>query len=169
MLPLTPLPARIHHCNSTGLSSLICLQRLTNTTLHALSGPKSFRECHVSALDLRRPSSSVSSWCTGAPTLWTTTMNYLGSTSRRHLWATSSAAVSAGTAPTSCTNPSYYRIPSSQLPAAKKQRLIDAMKVTLEIAKELTDVPPPLKSCLAGINALIKHYDVRFHRIKSQQ
>ena len=31
----------------------------------------------------------------------------------------------------------------------------------LDIAKESTDVFPPLKSCLGGINALIKHYEVR--------
>src|SRR5882757_9368488 len=31
----------------------------------------------------------------------------------------------------------------------------------LDIAKESTDVFPPLKSCLGGVNALIKHYEVR--------
>ena len=31
----------------------------------------------------------------------------------------------------------------------------------LDIAKESTDAFPPLKSCLGGINALIKHYEVR--------
>ena len=31
----------------------------------------------------------------------------------------------------------------------------------LDIAKESADVFPPLKACLGGINALIKHYDVR--------
>ena len=30
----------------------------------------------------------------------------------------------------------------------------------LDIAKESSDAFPPLKSCLGGINALIKHYDV---------
>ena len=34
----------------------------------------------------------------------------------------------------------------------------------LDIAKESSDAFPPLKSCLGGINALIKHYDVRRHR-----
>ena len=34
----------------------------------------------------------------------------------------------------------------------------------LDIAKESADVFPPLKSCLGGINALIKHYDVRQHQ-----
>jgi hypothetical protein len=32
----------------------------------------------------------------------------------------------------------------------------------LDIAKESSDAFPPLKSCLGGINALIKHYDVRW-------
>ena len=35
----------------------------------------------------------------------------------------------------------------------------------LDIAKESTDAFPPLKSCLGGINALIKHYDVRLRRM----
>jgi len=35
----------------------------------------------------------------------------------------------------------------------------------LDIAKESSDVFPPLKSCLGGINALIKHYDVRRYRV----
>ena len=35
----------------------------------------------------------------------------------------------------------------------------------LDIAKESTDAFPPLKSCLGGINALIKHYDVRLRQI----
>ena len=30
----------------------------------------------------------------------------------------------------------------------------------MDIAKESSDAFPPLKSCLGGINALIKHYDV---------
>lgn len=34
-----------------------------------------------------------------------------------------------------------------------------------DIAKESTDAFPPLKSCLGGINALIKHYDVRRYKI----
>ena len=33
--------------------------------------------------------------------------------------------------------------------------------VLLDVAKESADACPPLKSCLGGINALIKHYDVR--------
>jgi len=35
----------------------------------------------------------------------------------------------------------------------------------LDIAKESSDAFPPLKACLGGINALIKHYDVRLYRI----
>jgi len=35
----------------------------------------------------------------------------------------------------------------------------------LDIAKESADAFPPLKSCLGGISALIKHYDVRLYRI----
>ena len=34
----------------------------------------------------------------------------------------------------------------------------------LDIAKESSDAFPPLKSCLGGINALIKHYEVRRYR-----
>ena len=57
---------------------------------------------------------------------------------------------------------------SSQLPAATKERIIDATKAILDIANESADAFPPLKSCLGGINALIKHYEVRFHRIASR-
>ncbi|KAF9789294.1 hypothetical protein BJ322DRAFT_1105154 [Thelephora terrestris] len=42
---------------------------------------------------------------------------------------------------------------------AKKQRFIDAFKTLLDIAKESSDVFPPLKGCLGGISALIKHYE----------
>ena len=35
----------------------------------------------------------------------------------------------------------------------------------LDIAKESSDWFPPLKSCLGGINALIKHYDVCSYQI----
>ena len=35
----------------------------------------------------------------------------------------------------------------------------------LDIAKESADSLPPLKSCLGGINAVIKHYEVRFCRL----
>lgn len=47
----------------------------------------------------------------------------------------------------------------------KKQRFIDGTKILLDVAKESADAFPPLKSCLGGIGALIKHYEVRFHRI----
>ena len=50
-------------------------------------------------------------------------------------------------------------------PTAKKQRFIDVVKMLLDIAKESSDAFPPLKSCLGGINALIKHYEVRRHQI----
>jgi len=35
----------------------------------------------------------------------------------------------------------------------------------LDIAKESSDAFPPLKSCLGGINALIKHYEVRWNKV----
>jgi len=35
----------------------------------------------------------------------------------------------------------------------------------LDIAKESADAFLPLKSCLGGISALIKHYDVRPYRV----
>jgi len=47
--------------------------------------------------------------------------------------------------------------------AAKTTQFIDTVKVLLDIAKESADVFPPLKSCLGGINALIKHYEVRWY------
>lgn len=56
-------------------------------------------------------------------------------------------------------------VQTSRHPAAKKQRVADATKVLLDIAKESADAFPPLKSCLGGISALINHYDVRFYRI----
>ena len=58
-----------------------------------------------------------------------------------------------------CMNP-ITAAPISILPATKKQRFIDGMRVVLNIAKESADACPPLKSCLGGIEALIKHYDV---------
>jgi len=33
--------------------------------------------------------------------------------------------------------------------------------MVLDVAKESSDWFPPLKACLGGINALVKHYDVR--------
>ena len=52
-----------------------------------------------------------------------------------------------------------------ELFAATKQRVIDATKMILEIAKESADICPPLKSFLGGISALMKLCEVRFHRI----
>jgi len=43
--------------------------------------------------------------------------------------------------------------------SSKKQRLIDAAKVLLDVAKESADAFVPLKSCLGCICALIKHYE----------
>ncbi|KAF9784597.1 hypothetical protein BJ322DRAFT_1195506 [Thelephora terrestris] len=40
-----------------------------------------------------------------------------------------------------------------------KRQLIDGTKIVLDIAKESADAFPPLKSCLGGITALIKHYE----------
>ena len=45
-----------------------------------------------------------------------------------------------------------------------KQRFIDATKSLLDIANESADAFPPLKSCVGGINALIKYYEVRLRR-----
>jgi len=44
--------------------------------------------------------------------------------------------------------------------AAKRQRVVDATKILLDVAKESSDWFPPLKSALGGVNALIKHYEV---------
>lgn len=46
------------------------------------------------------------------------------------------------------------------VPPAKKHRVVDCVKVLLDIAKESADWFPPLKSALGGVNALIKHYEV---------
>jgi hypothetical protein len=43
---------------------------------------------------------------------------------------------------------------------AKRQRVSDATKILLDVAKESADWFPPLKSALGGVNALIKHYEV---------
>ena len=43
---------------------------------------------------------------------------------------------------------------------AKKQRVVDVVKILLDIAKESADWFPPLKSALGGVTALIKHYEV---------
>lgn len=48
---------------------------------------------------------------------------------------------------------------SAGLPA-KRQRIGDFVKITLDIAKESTDVGNPLKAVLAGLRALVEHYEV---------
>jgi len=57
------------------------------------------------------------------------------------------------------------RLPSSQpfdrsSLTAKRQRVVDAGKILLDVAKESADWFPPLKSALGGVNALIKHCEV---------
>jgi len=42
----------------------------------------------------------------------------------------------------------------------KKQRVVDFVKILLDVAKESSDWFPPLKSALGGVNALIRHYEV---------
>ncbi|KAF9784629.1 hypothetical protein BJ322DRAFT_855846 [Thelephora terrestris] len=42
---------------------------------------------------------------------------------------------------------------------SKKVRLVNGIKMLLDIAKESADACPPLKSCLGGITALIRHYE----------
>ena len=70
----------------------------------------------------------------------------------------------AGIEPSSGTRPSYFLFQTSQFSPVKKRRLVDATKMLLDIAKESADALPPLKSCLGGITALIKHYEVRLRR-----
>ena len=70
--------------------------------------------------------------------------------------------------PGPCTRSDHHRNSersSSLISVAKKQRFIDATKMLLDIANEASDAFPPLKSCLGGINALIKYYEVRVHPI----
>ncbi|KAF9785412.1 hypothetical protein BJ322DRAFT_1108847 [Thelephora terrestris] len=43
--------------------------------------------------------------------------------------------------------------------SSTKRRCIDGTKILLDIAKESSDAFPPLKSCLGGITALIRHYE----------
>jgi len=43
---------------------------------------------------------------------------------------------------------------------AKRQRVADAAKILLDVAKDSSDWFPPLKLALVGVNALIKHYEV---------
>ena len=51
-------------------------------------------------------------------------------------------------------------LPMTQWLLAKKQRVVDSVKILLDIAKESADWFGPLKSALGGVNALIKHYEV---------
>jgi len=52
-------------------------------------------------------------------------------------------------------------VPNSLLPSATKQRFIDGLRMLLDIANESASALPPLKSCLGGICAIIKHCEVR--------
>ena len=52
-----------------------------------------------------------------------------------------------------------------QRSAANKKRFVDIAKILLDIAKQSSDAFPPLKSCLGGIKALIKHYEIHLFRI----
>ena len=57
------------------------------------------------------------------------------------------------------------RLPPSKISdrsilTAKRQRVVDAAKILLDVAKESSDWFPPLKSALGGVSALIKHYEV---------
>lgn len=74
--------------------------------------------------------------------------------------AASGAGIESGSRTTQC----YPLFRISRFPPAKKQRLIDGTKMLLDIAKESADAFPPLKSCLGGISALIKHHEVRLRR-----
>jgi len=61
-------------------------------------------------------------------------------------------------------NHSSPMLSADLISTATKQRILSALKIVLEIGKESAHVFPPLKSCLAVIEVLVKHYDVRFHR-----
>ena len=50
--------------------------------------------------------------------------------------------------------------PTTQWLLAKKRRVVDSVKILLDIAKESADWSGPLKSALGGVSALIKHYEV---------
>jgi len=52
----------------------------------------------------------------------------------------------------------------SDNPAENVQKEVNCIEVLLDIEKKSPDRPLPLKSALGGVNALIKHYQVRlFH------
>ena len=48
---------------------------------------------------------------------------------------------------------------------AKKQKVVDCVKILLDIAKESADWFPPLKAALGGVSALVKHYEVLIESI----
>ena len=50
--------------------------------------------------------------------------------------------------------------PTTRWLLAKKQRVVDTMKILLDVAKESADWFGPLKSALGGVSALVKHYEV---------
>ena len=76
---------------------------------------------------------------------------------------TNLGATGNNTDPNRCER--IQRLPRSQLfnrfnLPAKRQRVADAAKILLDIAKESSDWFPPLKSALGGMSALVKHYEV---------
>ena len=56
---------------------------------------------------------------------------------------------------------------TARLLLAKRQRVVDGVKILLDIAKESFDCFPPLKSALGFVNVLIKHYEVGSSRRSS--
>jgi ubiquinone biosynthesis protein COQ9 len=48
---------------------------------------------------------------------------------------------------------------------AKRQRIVNGVKILLDIARESSDWFPPLKAALGCVNALIKHYEVFVERM----
>jgi len=57
----------------------------------------------------------------------------------------------------------HYLLLVSSLKArlpAKRQRVGDFVKTTLDIAKESADIGYPLKAALTGMSALVEHYEV---------
>jgi len=75
----------------------------------------------------------------------------------------SSGAVGSNVDPNRCE--CIQRLPSGQLSDSlslpvKRKRVANGARILLDVAKESSDVFPPLKSVLGGVNALIKHYEV---------
>ena len=48
---------------------------------------------------------------------------------------------------------------------AKRQRVVDGVKILLDIAKESSDWCGPLKSAFGGVSALVNHYEVPIERM----